>query len=185
MTKELKNSTPSPIVFLAALLVGCGGGGNGMNGETLEGLYMVTSHTRNDVACDMEGSDVTGGNPYFRLVEEKRFGNNQLSFYGCSAPETCLPAPSTTLSGTMMSGDSWTAEFPSVVIFPGSNDCELAWTSVSIDPSGSDVRIESTADTGSVVVASDTDCVNDLVSMNMSMLMCTQFEVIVGTPLEI
>lgn len=61
----------APLLALGAL-AGCTDGGTedgGANAVTLGGMYEVTSLTRNEISCDMEGEAATGISafPYFEL----------------------------------------------------------------------------------------------------------------------
>jgi len=67
-----------------ALVAGCGDSGSGF-----AGIYMVTSHSKNDTACDSPGQPVTGGPTFIRFKDQDFLGVSILSGRGCaSAAET-------------------------------------------------------------------------------------------------
>lgn len=81
----------APLLALGAL-AGCTDGGtdsDGANAIKLVGMYEVTSLTRNEISCDMEGEEVTGtfAFPYFELTAT----GDAYRFDECASadPESC------------------------------------------------------------------------------------------------
>ena len=74
-------------LLLTTIVAGCGGGGGGTSHE---GIYSVTTWTRNSTACDVEGTSVAAMNePFFYVKNESFFGEDFVNVNGCADVSDC------------------------------------------------------------------------------------------------
>lgn len=170
------------MVCTAAACAGDGGGG--LKPDPFEGLYLASSETHNDDACDAEGPDI--GAPtqeYFRLDIDSFFGTRALGWFGCTSATECDEDLNLLFSFYEKDeNDDWTTTVWSGPYYIDSA-CEFSEgiRTLSGDPEG-EIRIDTTLSSTSALGMSQAECedadVEALVDEYRDQLICHSYQVL-------
>jgi hypothetical protein len=169
------------IVGLVVLaFAGCGD--DGKDAGYFVGVYEVTYHTRNEVACDVEGAPSTDYD-YFQLTEDEFFGRTFLAFAECgtSDPTSCSGGGIFN-SYFKLSGD-WVNE---LMTSSGGGDiaCVLGFVhGEMVEQDDGSLRFEIFSYVEEDDTLSEEECDTDLAQARGDSMPCESYEVIVGAPL--
>lgn len=142
------------------------------------GVYEISHHTLNDAACDVEGPEVTDGDPFFKIEKGDFFGFTILNFYYCTSATECDDM-STNFFGKQP--DGWKIEMRASYEFQG--ECNLSETIGPLQKTEEGVRVEVKSSTAAVTPAGGEECDPDLVETYAEQMVCDNYEVIEGTKL--
>lgn len=79
------------LAWLGLLLAACGGdaGAFGESAAGVEGIYQISSYTRNDAACAPGGASVLGRDRFAVAFTQQIFGSDVLSVTSCASAADC------------------------------------------------------------------------------------------------
>ncbi len=145
--------------------------------SSVEGMYEIASHTRNDSSCDGDGSAVEGEPGYLELVEGEVFGVPVLMWHDCDSEESC--GDGRLDRSFVYEEGEWLAEVSYANPGADGSTCDLEVISGSLERTSDGLRIEFRTQTGVV----DAPCEVDTAELHAGELPCTSVEVFVATAL--
>ncbi|MDC3981670.1 hypothetical protein [Polyangium jinanense] len=149
-------------------------------GNPFEGTYKVTSHTKDEMGCTGPGTEVTGGDTFFRLTEENLFGTAVLAYRTCTDATTC--EESTNLFASFINmGNGWVRHIETAS--GTSETCALSLTEGPLVETETGLRLESRTHSADVMLNMGEECDTDLVEPRRDELTCTAIEILVADKL--
>ena len=175
-----------PCLLLLAVTA-CGGGESGTGHE---GIYSVTTWTRNPTACDAEGPSVASTHdPFFYVKNENFLGASFVNVNGCADVTTCKTDANdedTIHIGNFFfeegsDGSGWSSR--SAFAFEVQGQCEGGVTESTLTISSSGFRIEQKHFEAVPFAASagEDECPDDKVEQAIAGQPCDELEVVTAT----
>lgn len=143
-----------------------------------EGVYKVTSHTRNEKDCNSPGGAVTDGDKFFKLTEEVAFNAKILAYRSCTNANTC-EADLKLFPSFFNEGNGWMRRIKSATP-RGTDRCELQLVEGPLVKTQTGFVIEWKSFERTISLAPGEICHSDIVDKHRAELICKSLEAIVA-----
>jgi len=148
------------------------------NGNPFEGVFKVTSHTRNEMDCNSPGADVTDGDKFFKLTEESLFGTKILAYRSCTDANTCASDLSL-FESFIDEGQGWMRQVKTSSS-GGTDMCSLGLTEGPLVETDTGFTLDVKSSQGMITLSMGEMCDTDIVDAHRADLMCTGLEALVA-----
>ncbi len=172
-----RTSKTTLLVSFLWLLGGCVINANPTPDNPFEGVFKVTSHTRNEMDCATPGAAVTDGDTFFKLSEETLFGQKILAYRSCTTATTCATDPSL-FESFIDEGQGWMRQ---VKTSGGSGtSCSLGLVEGPLVETATGFTLDTKTSKGDIMLGANEKCDTDIIDAHRTDMMCTGVEALVA-----